>query len=515
MKRICSLFCIFLIAIAANAQEANKLIVDATKGNVVINKNIYGHFAEHLGRCIYDGIWVGKDSKIPNINGYRTDIVNALKEMQIPVLRWPGGCFADTYHWKDGIGPLNQRAKMMNYHWGGVIENNTFGTDEFLNLCEMLGCEPYISANVGSGTVVEMTQWIEYMNSDKDVPMANLRRQNGREKPWNVKYLGVGNESWGCGGNMTPDYYVNLLRNYSEMAGIYGQWKLQQIGCGANGADYTWTDVVMKQRPGAMSGLSLHYYTIAGPGWGNKTAATGFEKKYYFSGLEKALKINELVEKHSAIMDKYDPKKQVGLMVDEWGIWTDVEPGTEEGFLFQQNSIRDALIASVTLDVFNNHADRVRMANIAQTINVLQAVILTEGSKMVLTPTYYVFKMYKVHQDAKLLPSHLIAEDYEMDGKKIPALSSSVSEDQNGNIHVSITNLNPDKEITLSVELAGKSFEKVKSASVLTAPEYNSFNSFDKPDVVKPIDFKNFKKINASSLQVTVPSKAVVVIEMM
>jgi alpha-N-arabinofuranosidase len=287
---------------------------------------------------------------------------------------------------------------MMNYHWGGVVEDNTFGTHEFLNLCEMLGCEPYISANVGSGSVVEMTEWIEYMNSDKDVPMANLRRQNGREKPWNVKYLGVGNESWGCGGNMTPDYYVNLLRNYSEMAGIYGQWKLHQIGCGANGDDYNWTDVVMKQRPGGMSGLSLHYYTIAGPGWGNKTAATGFEKKYYFSGLEKALRINDLVEKHSEVMDKYDPQKRIGLMVDEWGIWTDVEPGTERGFLFQQNSMRDALIASLTLDVFNNHADRVRMANIAQTINVLQSVILTRGDQMVLTPTYYVFKLYKVHR---------------------------------------------------------------------------------------------------------------------
>jgi alpha-N-arabinofuranosidase len=352
------------------------------------------------------------------------------------------------------------------------------------------------------------------MNSDKDVPMANLRRLNGREKPWNVKFLGVGNESWGCGGNMTPDYYVNLLRNYSEMASIYGQWKLQQIGCGANGADYNWTDVVMKQRPGGMSGLSLHYYTIAGQSWGDKSPATGFEKKYFFSGLEKALKINELVEKHSAIMDKYDPKKQVGLMVDEWGIWTDVEPGTEPGFLFQQNSIRDALIASVTLDVFNNHADRIKMANIAQTINVLQAVILTEGSKMVLTPTYYVFKMYNVHQDAKLLESKLICEDYEMDGKKIPTLSSSVSEDKNGNVHVTITNLNPDKEVTLSVDLVGKTFEKVKSASVLTAPEYNSFNSFDKPEVVKPTDFKNYKKTNASSIQVTVPSKAVVVLEL-
>jgi alpha-N-arabinofuranosidase len=514
MKQIYSLLLVFLTVLAANAQENNKLIVDATKGNVVISKNIYGHFAEHLGRCIYDGIWVGRDSRIPNINGYRTDIVNALKEMKIPVLRWPGGCFADTYHWKDGIGPVNQRAKMMNYHWGGVVENNTFGTHEFLNLCEMLGCEPYISANVGSGTVVEMTQWIEYMNSDKDVPMANLRRQNGREKPWNVKYLGVGNESWGCGGNMTPDYYVNLLRNYSEMAGIYGQWKLQQIGCGANGADYNWTDVVMKQRPGGMSGLSLHYYTVPGPDWGNKSPATGFELKSYYAGLEKALKINELVEKHSSIMDKYDPKKAVGLMVDEWGIWTDVEPGTEPGFLFQQNSIRDALIASLTLDVFNNHADRIKMANIAQTINVLQAVILTEGSKMVLTPTYHVFKMYSVHQDARLLPSHLIAENYEMDGKKIQALSSSVSEDKNGNIHITVSNLNPDKEIALSVELVGKSFEKVISASVLTAPEYNSYNSFDKPELVKPADFKNFKKTGVSSLEISLPSKAVVVIEM-
>ncbi|MFH0760136.1 MAG: alpha-L-arabinofuranosidase C-terminal domain-containing protein [Bacteroidota bacterium] len=514
MKKVIPVILACLLAGAVNAQETNKLIVDAVKADVTINKNIYGHFAEHLGRCIYDGIWVGPDSKIPNINGYRKDIVDALKEMQIPVLRWPGGCFADTYHWKNGIGPKEKRAKMMNYHWGGVVEDNSFGTHEFLNLCEMLGCEPYISANVGSGSVVEMTEWIEYMNSDKDVPMANLRRQNGRDKPWNVKYLGVGNESWGCGGDMTPDYYVNLLRNYSEMAGIYGQWKLQQIGCGASDDDYNWTEVVMKQRPGGMSGLSMHYYTIAGSGWGNKTAATGFEKKYYFSGLEKALKINELVEKHSQVMDKYDPQKRVGLMVDEWGIWTDVEPGTERGFLFQQNSIRDALIAALTLDVFNNHADRVRMANIAQTINVLQSVILTQGDKMVLTPTYYVFKMYKVHQDAKLLRSRLFCEDYEMDGKKIPAVSSSVSEDRNGSIHVTVSNLNPDKEISLIVELVGKSFDQVTSASVLTAPEYNSFNAFDKPDTVVTKDFKNFKKTGNSTLQVNLPSKSLVMLEL-
>ncbi len=514
MKRYLPLILGLSLAGIATAQESNRLVIDATHQEVTINKNIYGHFAEHLGRCIYDGIWVGPESGIPNINGYRKDIVDALKEMQIPVLRWPGGCFADTYHWKDGIGPKENRVKMMNYHWGGVVEDNSFGTHEFLNLCEMLGCEPYISANVGSGSVVEMTDWIEYMNSDKDVPMANLRRQNGREKPWNVKYLGVGNESWGCGGNMNPEYYLNLLRNYSEMAGIYGQWKLHQIGCGANGGDYHWTEVIMKDRPGDMSGLSLHYYTIAGPGWSNKTAATGFEKQYYFSGLEKALKINELVEKHSRIMDTYDPQKRVGLMVDEWGIWTDVEPGTEPGFLFQQNSMRDALIAALTLNVFNNHADRVQMANIAQTINVLQAVILTRGDKMVLTPTYHVFRMYKVHQDAKLLRSHLICEDYAMDGKKIPALSTSVSLDKNGFIHITVANLNPDKDISLKVELIGQIFEKVTSASVLTAREYNSFNSFEKPDEVKTAGFTGYKVTGASTLEVNLPSKSVVVLEL-
>ena len=514
MKRLFQIVLVLAWSGTLQAQPFNLLVVDANDGKISISKNIYGHFAEHLGRCIYDGIWVGKDSRIPNVNGYRKDIIDALKEMQIPVLRWPGGCFADTYHWKDGIGPKEQRARMMNYHWGGVVEDNSFGTHEFLNLCEMLGCDPYVSANVGSGSVVEMTEWIEYMNSDKDVPMANLRRQHGREKPWNVRFIGIGNESWGCGGNMTPDYYVNLLRNYSEMAGIYGQWKLQQIGCGANGDDYNWTEVVMKQRPGAMSGLSMHYYTIAGPGWGNKTAATGFEKKFYFSGLQKAMRIEELVKKHSDIMDTYDPQRRVGLMVDEWGIWTDVEPGTERGFLFQQNSIRDALIAALTLNVFNNHADRVRMANIAQTVNVLQSVILTREDKMVLTPTYHVFNMYKVHQDARLLTSHLVCEDYEMEGQKIPAVSSSVSRDKNGFIHITVANLNPDKQIPLTVELTGQAFGKVTSATVLTAPEYNSFNSFEQPNTVTPKEFRDFNKTAPATLQVTLPSKSVVMLEL-
>ena len=310
--------------------------------------------------------------------------------MDKPVLRWPGGCFADTYHWKNGVGPLADRPKIKNVFWGGTVEDNSFGTNEFLNLCEMLGCDPYISANVGSGTVGEMVDWIEYMTSDDDVPMANLRKKNGREKPWNVKFIGIGNESWGCGGDMTPEFYADLMRQYSNYAKMYGGDKFQRIGCGSNGSDFNWTKVLMEKGRNNMDGLSLHYYTIAGEGWNNKSAATGFGEALYFSGLKKALYMDELVSRHSAIMDQYDKDKRVDLLVDEWGIWTDVEPGTIPGHLFQQNSMRDALIASSTLDILNKHSDRVKMANIAQIVNVLQAMILTEGNKMVLTqPTMF------------------------------------------------------------------------------------------------------------------------------
>jgi len=508
------LFLGFILPVSLAAQPLNKLVIEADKGEVTINKNIYGHFAEHLGRCIYDGIWVGPDSSIPNISGYRKDIVDALKALEIPVLRWPGGCFADTYHWKDGIGPTEQRPKMMNYHWGGVVETNSFGTHEFLNLCEMLGCDPYVSANVGSGTVKEMTDWIEYMTSDDDVPMANLRRANGREKPWDVKFLGIGNESWGCGGAMSPEHYSDLLRNFAEFAWIYGRNKFDRVGCGANSGDYRWTEVIMERRHSRMDALSLHYYTIAGESWQNKSAATGFGEPLYFSGIQKARHMKELVEKHSAIMDKFDPAKQVALMVDEWGIWTDVEPGTNPGFLYQQNSLRDALIAALTLDIFNKHADRVKMANIAQTVNVLQSVILTKGDQIVLTPTYHVFNLYKVHQDATLLPSQLACESYELDGKKIPAISSSASRDRSGATHVTMSNLDPSKAKRVAVELVGGEFATVSSATVLTAPEFNSYNSFTSPNTVRPVAFSGYERNSSSQLTVELPPMSIVALEL-
>ena len=385
-----------------------KVVIDTKAEKNRINRNIYGHFSEHLGRCIYQGIYVGEDSPIPNVNGMRTDVVEALKKIRVPVLRWPGGCFADEYHWKDGVGPKEKRKRMVNTHWGGVVEDNSFGTHEFLEFCRQVGCEPYINGNLGSGTVQEMSEWVEYMTFDGVSPMAEWRRENGREKPWHVKYFAVGNENWGCGGNMRPEFYADQFRRYQTYLRNFGGNRLFKIACGPSGDDYDWTDKVMAIAGRFADGIALHYYTVPSGDWGRKGSATEFSEEIYFDTLARALKMEELIRRHTAVMDKYDPEARVGLLVDEWGTWYDVEPGTNPGFLYQQNTIRDALAAALTLNIFNRHSDRVVMANIAQMVNVLQAVILTEGKKMLLTPTYHVFDLYKAHQDALLLP-----EEYE------------------------------------------------------------------------------------------------------
>jgi alpha-N-arabinofuranosidase len=373
------------VMLCAATPAQNRLTVNVDGGEHTISRHIYGHFAEHLGRGVYGGVWVGEQSAIPNTRGIRNDVANALKNIRIPNLRWPGGCFADEYHWMDGIGP--QRPKMVNTNWGGVVEDNSFGTHEFLDLCEQLGCEPYISGNLGSGSVDEMSKWIEYIAFDGESPMANLRKSHGREKPWKIRFWGVGNESWGCGGNMTPEFYSDQYRRYATFCRNYGDSRLYRIACGANAADYKWTETLMKNAGKQMQGLSLHYYTIPTGNWGRKGSATQFDEAEYFSAISNTLFMDELITAHSAIMNRYDPQKRVGLITDEWGIWTDAEPGTTPGFLYQQNTLRDAILAAVNLNIFNAHCDRVKMANIAQTVNVLQAVILTDGEKMILTPT--------------------------------------------------------------------------------------------------------------------------------
>jgi alpha-N-arabinofuranosidase len=496
--------------LCATIQAQNKLTVNADQGEHTISKHIYGHFAEHLGHCIYGGFWVGEDSSIPNTRGIRNDVVKALKEISIPNLRWPGGCFADEYHWMDGIGPRSERPKMVNTHWGGVVEDNSFGTHEFLDLCEQLGCEPYICGNLGSGTVEEMSKWVEYITFDGESPMANLRKKNGREKPWKVKFWGVGNENWGCGGNMTADFYADQYRRYATYCRNYGDNRLYKIAGGASDFDYNWTETLMKNAGNRMQALSLHYYTVPKT-WGDKGSATRFDEAEYFTTIEKTCRMEELVSKHSTIMDKYDPQKRIGLAPDEWGTWYNVEPGTNPGFLFQQNTMRDAIVAGVNLNIFNTHCDRVKIANIAQAINVLQAVIFTDREKMVLTPTYWVFRLYKVHQEATMLPVAFSCNKYELNGRRMDAVSVSASKDAAGKIHITMVNVDPNKAQTVDCELRGVTARSV-TGKILASEKIGDCNTFEKPNTVAVKDFKD-AKLSKGNMSVQLPAGSVVMLE--
>lgn len=498
---------------ARHLSAQNQVTLQADSGKVIISKHIYGHFSEHLGRCIYGGFYVGEgNTKIPHTKGVRNDVVDALKKLKIPNLRWPGGCFADTYHWKDGIGPKSKRPTIVNTWWGGVTEDNSFGTHDFLDMCELLGAEPYLSGNVGSGTVQELSDWVQYTTFDGISPMSKLRKENGRDKPWSVKYWGIGNEAWGCGGNMRPEYYANIYRQYATfMTGWDNNNKIFRIASGASSSDYNWTEVLMRDIPHNMlEGVGVHHYSVID--WNKKGPAAEFSEQHYFTIMQRALMMEELVTKHAAVMDKYDPKKRVAMVVDEWGGWYDVEPGTNPGFLYQQNTMRDAMIAGVTLNIFNNHADRVRMANLAQTINVLQAVILTNEEKMLLTPTYHVMEMYNVHQDATLLPVKIKTSDYTFNGEKLPAVSVSASRDKNGVTHISLVNIDSRNVQEVAVEIKGAKYTTV-AGRVLSSPKIQDHNTFENPDKVKPAPFKG-ATLSANKLNVKVPAFSVVVLEL-
>ncbi len=503
--------CLGSLLTSRAAESSASLTLHADQPGAVINRNIYGQFAEHLGTCIYGGIWVGEDSSIPNTRGMRNDVIAALKQLQVPVLRWPGGCFADEYHWKDGIGAREKRPSMINTHWGGVVENNHFGTHEFLDFCELIGTEPYVCLNVGSGTVQEAMEWVEYMTSDASSPMANLRRANGRQAPWKIKYVAVGNESWGCGGNMRPEYYADEFRRYNTFVKNYAGNRITRVAGGSNGDDLNWTETLMANAGKQMDGLSLHWYTLPTGNWKKKGSATEFAEAAWMSTLRHTLHMEELLTKHSAIMDKYDPEKRVGLVVDEWGTWYDATPGTNPGFLQQQNTLLDAIVAGLNLHLFQNHADRVSMANIAQMVNVLQAMILTDKDKMVLTPTYHVFEMYKVHQGATSLPVALSTPDYVLGADKIPAVSAAASRDAAGKVHLSLVNANPNSAITVSCTLAGLTAKSV-SGRVITSAAMQDHNTFSAPEVVKPQPFNGAKVDASGQLTVALPAKSVVVL---
>ena len=511
----------FCAALPVFAQQKATVTVHPDQGKQVINKEIYGQFAEHLGTCIYGGLWVGENSSIPNVKGYRTDVLEALKKLKVPVLRWPGGCFADEYHWMDGIGPRENRPKMVNNNWGGTVEDNSFGTHEFLNLCEILGCEPYISGNVGSGTVEELAKWVEYMTAEQGSPMAKLRKENGRERPWKVKYIGVGNESWGCGGNMYPEYYSDLYRRYQTYCRNYGGNRLYKIASGASDYDYRWTEVLMQRAAQQMDGLSLHYYTVTG--WsGSKGSATDFSTDDYYWTLGKCREIEDVIKRHIAIMDKYDPQKRVGLIVDEWGTWWDEEPGTIKGHLYQQNCMRDAFVAALSLNVFHRHTERVKMTNIAQIVNVLQSMILTDTKgtgHMVLTPTYHVFNMYKDFQEATYLPMDVKCDsmdvrgdDHAKDGRKIPLVSTSAAKKADGTIVVALANVSLDKAQQVEFNLDGAAAPKTVTGQILSCNKVSDYNDFAHPDVVKPAVFKD-AKVKKNTLKVKIPAKSIVVLK--
>lgn len=506
LQKYVSAIMLAALSLPSTAKNNFTITLNLNENASTIAPEIYGQFAEHLGNCIYGGIWVGEDSEIPNTNGYRNDVLNAFKELKIPVLRWPGGCFADEYHWLDGIGPKETRPHMVNNNWGGTVEDNSFGTHEFFNLCEILGTEPYLSGNVGSGSVEELAKWVEYITAE-DGPMAKIRKENGREKPWKLKYLGVGNESWGCGGSFTPEYYSDVYRRYQTYCRNYNGNKLFKIASGASDYDYNWTDVLMERARNHMNGISLHYYTVTG--WrGSKGAATKFTDDDYYWTLGKCLEIGEVIRKHGDIMDKHDPQNKVALLIDEWGTWWDVEPGTNPGFLYQQNTMRDAMVAALTLNTFHNFSDRVKMANIAQIANVLQSMVLTKDAEMVLTPSYYVFKMYIPHQGAKLIPLSTNTSYRQTSDKRLVPVINATASQKDGKTTISIVNTDLKKECDINIPLKSITGKKI-TGKILTASDIHDYNDFGQSEKVS---LKNYDDatIKHNVLQAKLPPMSIV-----
>ena len=501
-----------LLATSAFAASVD-LTVRADQPGPVINKNIYGQFAEHLGHGIYEGIWVGEKSRIPNTNGFRKDVVAALKDLQVPLIRWPGGCFADEYHWRDGIGPRNKRPVKVNTNWGGVEETNAFGTHEFFELAEMLDAEVYVNGNLGTGTPQEMAEWLEYMTSDTKSTLAELRRKNGRDKPWRVHYFAIGNEAWGCGGNMRPEYYTDLYKHYASFLKAPKDNTPKFIASGGHSEDTKWAEhLTGNVEPNwslKMDAVSFHYYTLPTGEWGTKGAAIDFPEKEWMSTFANTLRMDEFIRNNKAVMDKNDPKKRVGFYVDEWGTWYDPQPGTNPGFLRQQNTLRDALVAAVNFNIFHAHADRVHMTNIAQMVNVLQAMILTDKEKMVLTPTYHAFHMFIPFQDATSIPVDFKSPSYTLGDKSVPAISVSAARGKDGKVYLALVNIDPRSATDVSVALKGVNPSSA-NGRLLTADAMDAHNTFAKPEAIKPVAYR--AEVKNGKVEVNLPPKAVVVL---
>lgn len=496
------------LTLTGQDQLTADLTIHTEQAGPTVNRQLFGQFAEHLGAGIYGGIWVGEDSPIPNTRGYRNDVLAALRNLKVPVVRWPGGCFADEYNWREGVGPRAKRPVKINTHWGGVTEPNTFGTHEFMDFAELIGAEAYISGNVGSAPPRELAEWVEYVTSPAG-SLASERAANGRKEPWKLPYIGLGNELWGCGGNMRAEYAADVTRRYSTFIKVPAGVKILKSASGPSDEDYHWMEVMMRDAGRYFNAIGLHYYTITNS-WAKKGSATVFDEAEYAKTLQATLRMDGIISRHAAMMDKYDPNKRVWLAVDEWGTWFDTEPGTNPGFLYQQNTLRDALVAALNINIFVKHAGRVKMANIAQMINVLQAMILTKDDKMVLTPTYHAFEMFKSYQDATAFTVDVKSPWYSKDGSNMPAVSASAVRDKEGRLHIGLVNVDPNHAISITAKVAGAA--SVTGARVLTAGAINSHNTFDQQGVVKPAAF-NGASIQAGVLRIALPARAIVIVD--
>lgn len=490
----------------------SRLVINGYHRKNRINKNIYGHFTEHLGRCIYEGIYVGENSGIPNEKGMRKDVVSALREIRVPVLRWPGGNFADEYHWMDGIGTRSERRRTINTHWGGDVEDNSFGTHEFFELCRQIGCEPYINVNLGSGRVEEMQKWIEYMTFAGDSSLTHLRKKNGQEKPWKLKYLGIGNENWLCGGNMTAGYYADVYNQFQTYVRSYGEESVYKIACGPLDDDYEWTDVLMKKAANNLDAISLHYYTYPGVNIeGQKGESIKFGESEWYHTISQSLKMENLIRIHTGIMRRYDPKGRVDFIIDEWGNWYNPEPGTNPGHLFQQNTVRDAVTAAANLNIFNQYSDRISMANIAQAVNVLQSVLITEKDKVVKTPTYYVYDMFKYHQNAILLDSYLETEEIGPEADRIVNMNHSVSIGDDGKLNITIVNFSADASYDIECEILGGKVDEAEAFILHGA--MNAHNTVQASDCVKKVQFYDYK-MTERGIDFEIPPRSVLLIRL-
>jgi len=499
------------------------------KVDVIVNEKIgtispylHGQFAEHLGELIYPGIWVGEDSKIPNLGGIRKHIVAALQPLHLPVTRWPGGCFADGYHWRNGIGERARRPLRINYYWGMAPEPNTFGTHEFMAFCRAIGTEPYFTGNAGSGSPQEIGDWVEYCNFVGDSSLSQERRENGSAEPFDVKFWAVGNENWGCGGRMDPESYAATYTRMRTSMFDYSGTAVHGIACGASGNDWVWTRKVMDyfknkhwNHLGTVQSLAAHFYC------GTAGTATEYTSAQWLELLARSAAIEGIITGHRAIMDEFDPQRNVNLIVDEWGTWHPVESGKPGSGLYQQNTMRDACVAALTLDIFNNHADKIYMANIAQLINVLQALLLVQEDRCIKTPTYLIYDLYQPHKDAQAvrLVSHAdvisdggasaeFCRDQFIDRSLVALQAAQGSASvKNGVLCITVVNTHPEQALDLEIALTGGMLGDVEIVRLVNN-DIHAHNTFANPDAVT-LSEPQTSHVDGSTMHVQLPAASV------